>query len=131
MFRNLGETLYNKAKAVNDHIDEKKIDQLYKLAINMATNEANRGKYSVNITINHHEYDDDCPYFNFTYDSPSLMDKVVPEVMKRLNNEHIRTVLNRSPEGQVSHWIMTLNFGAKDIVDNDYDVKLRPIPHEV
>ena len=131
MFRNLGETLYNKAKAVNDHIDEKKIDQLYKLAINMATNEANSGKYSVNITINQHEYDDDCPYFNFTYDSPSLMDKVVPEVMKRLNNEHIRTVLNRSPEGQVSHWILTLNFGAKDIVDNDYTVKLHPIPHEV
>lgn len=135
MIKNLGEILYNKAKTVNDYIDEKKIDMLYKLAINMATKEANAGKYSVNITINQREYDDECPYFDFTYDSPSLMDKVVPEVMKRLNNEHIRTVLNRSPESQISHWIMTLNFGAKDIVDNKtYSTgpagKLPPIPRD-
>lgn len=67
MAESLGKILFNKANAVNDHIDEKKIDLLYKLAINMATKEANAGKYSVNITINQREYDDECPYFDFTY----------------------------------------------------------------
>ena len=131
MFKNLGEILFNKAKSVNDKIDAEKIEKLYSIATNKAKAAAAHGNFSVNVTVNTREYDDDCPFFDFTYDSPSLIDKVVPEVMKRLNNEHVRTVLNRSPEHEVSHWIMTLNFGAKDIVDNDYDIKLHPIPHEV
>ena len=131
MFKNLGEILFNKAKSVNDKIDAEKIEKLYSIATNKAKSAAAHGNFSVNVTINTREYDYDCPFFDFIYDSPSLIDKVVPEVMKRLNNEHVRTVLNRSPEHEVSHWIMTLNFGAKDIADNDYDIKLHPIPHEV
>ena len=135
MFKNLGEILYNKAKSANDKVDAGKIEKLYRIATGRAKTAASHGKFSVNVTVNTREYDDDCPFFDFTYDSPSLIDKVVPEVMKRLNNEHIRTVLNRSPEGQVSHWIMTLNFGAKDIVDNKpYSTgpagKLPPIPRD-
>lgn len=135
MFNNLGEILFNKAKSVNDKNDNEKIEELYSIATDRAKTAASHGNFSVNVTINTHEYDDDRPFFDFTYDSPSLMDKVVPEVMKRLNNEHVRTVLNRSPEGQVSHWIMTLNFGAKDIVDNKpYSTgpagKLPPIPRD-
>ena len=120
MFKNLGEILFNKAKSVNDKIDAEKIEKLYSIATNKAKSAAAHGNFSVNVTINTREYDYDCPFFDFIYDSPSLIDKVVPEVMKRLNNEH-----------EVSHWIMTLNFGAKDIADNDYDIKLHPIPHEV
>lgn len=116
MAESLGKILFNKANAVNDHIDEKKIDQLYKLAINMATKEANAGKYSVNITINQREYDDECPYFDFTYDSPRLFDKVIPEVVKKLNNEDIVVnVHHKSPEGQVFYWIMTLMFGKDQV----------------
>lgn len=124
MIRNLGEILYNKAKAVNDKTDNAKIEELYSIATDKANEAASNGNFSVNITVNTREYDDHCPFFDFTYDSPSLMDKVVPEVIKRLNNEHIRTVLNQSPKHEVSHWIMTLNFGADDIVD---DIKLHPI----
>ena len=115
MAESLGKILFNKANAVNDHIDEKKIDLLYKLAINMATKEANAGKYSVNITINQREYDDECPYFDFTYDSPRLFDKVIPEVVKKLNNEDIVVTVHKSPEGQVFHWIMTLMFGKDQV----------------
>lgn len=115
MFESLGRTLFNKANAVNDRIDEKKIDQLYTLAVNMANKEANRGKYSVNITINQREYDDECPYFDFTYDSPRLFDKVIPEVVKKLNNEDIVVNVHKSPEGQVFHWIMTLMFGKDQV----------------
>ncbi len=128
MIRNLGEILYNKAKAVNDKTDNAKIEELYSIATDKANKAASNGNFSVNITVNTREYDDRCPFFDFTYDSPSLMNKVVPEVMKRLNNEHIRTVLNQSPKHEVSHWIMTLNFGANDIVD---DIKLHPIPHDL
>ena len=117
MIRNLGEILYNKAKAVNDKADKAKIEELYSIATDRANEAASNGNFSVNITVNTREYDDRCPFFDFTYDSPSLMDKVVPEVVKRLNNEHIRTVLNKSPSHEVSHWIMTLNFGAEDIVE--------------
>lgn len=128
MIRNLGEILYNKAKAVNDKTDNAKIEELYSIATDRANEAASNGNFSVNITVNTREYDDCCPFFDFTYDSPSLMDKVVPEVMKRLNNEHIRTVLNKSHRHEVSHWIMTLNFGANDIVDN---IKLHSIPHDL
>jgi hypothetical protein len=131
MIKNLGEILFNKAKSVNDKIDNEKIEELYSIATDRAKTAASHGNFSVNVTVNTREYDDRCPFFDFTYDSSSLMDKVVPEVMKRLNNEHIRTVLNRSPKDQVSHWIMTLNFGANDIVDDDYEIKLHPIPHEI
>ena len=115
MTSNLGKILYNKAKSVNDKLDNKKIEELYTIATDRANIAASNGNFSVNVTVNTREYDDHCPYFDFTYDSPSLMDKVVPEVMKRLNNEHIRTVLNKSPSHEVSHWIMTLNFGVNDI----------------
>ena len=135
MIRNLGEILYNKAKAVNDKADKAKIEELYSIATDRANIAASNGNYSVNVTINTREYDDRCPFFDFTYDSPSLMDKVVPEVMKRLNDERIRTVLNKSPSHEVSHWIMTLNFGANDIVEhkiysNGPSGKLPPIPRD-
>ena len=115
MTSNLGKILYNKAKSVNDTLDNKKIEELYTIATDRANIAASNGNFSVNITVNTREYDDHCPYFDFTYDSPSLIDKVVPEVMKRLNNEHIRTVLNQGPKHEISHWIMTLNFGANDV----------------
>ena len=115
MAESLGRTLFNQANAVNDRIDEKKIDQLYKLATNKAAHEANAGNYSAKVTINYREYDEDSPYFDFTYDSPRLFDKVIPAVVKRLNEQDIFVTVNRCPDGQIEHWIMTLMFGKDQI----------------
>lgn len=115
MVESLGRTLFNQANAVNNHIDEKKIDLLYKLAVNKATQEANVGNYSAKVAINYREYDEDSPYFDFTYDSPRLFDKVIPAVVKKLNEQDIVVTVNKCPDGQIEYWIMTLMFGKDQI----------------
>ena len=52
MIRNLGEILYNKAKAVNDKADKAKIEELYSIATDRANKAADNGNFSVNITVN-------------------------------------------------------------------------------
>lgn len=110
MAESLGRTLFNQANVVNDRIDEKKIDQLYKLATNKAAHEANAGNYSAKVTINYREYDEDSPYFDFTYDSPTLLSKVVPEVISRLKEQDIDAELVKSPKGEIEYWILKMNF---------------------
>lgn len=106
----LGEALRNKTRFINEKIAKEQINKLYSLATHKANEASNKGESDTWVTINTVEYDDDRPFFDFTYNSPMLYEKVVPEVIKMLKKEDIKATLEDGPKYQVEHKILKLNW---------------------
>jgi hypothetical protein len=106
----LGQVLRNKTHLANEKIVKDQIDKLYGIATHKANEASNKGSSNAWVTINTVEYDDDRPFFDFTYNSPMLYEKVVPEVIKMLKKEDIEATLKDGPACEVSHKILRLKW---------------------
>lgn len=106
----LGDLLRARTKDANDKAIKDEASKLFKRAYSEAQRNADNGKRNASITINMAEYDDERPLFDYTYDSPVLVDKIVPEVIKMFQNESITAKLENSPKGMVRHWILRLSW---------------------
>lgn len=106
----LGEALRNKTRFINEKIAEEQINKLYSLATHKANEASNKGVSNTLVTINTVEYDDDRPFFDFTYNSPMLYEKIIPEVIKMLKKEDIEAKLEDGPKYQVEHKVLKLNW---------------------
>ena len=106
----LGEALRNKTRFINEKSLKEQINKLYNLATHKANEASNKGVSDAWVTINTVEYDDDRPFFDFTYNSPMLYEKVIPEVIKMLKKEDIEAKLEDGPKHQVEHKVLKLNW---------------------
>lgn len=106
----LGDLLRARTIDASDKTVKEEASKLFKLTYSEAQRCADDGKRSASISINMAEYDDERPLFDYTYDSPLLIDKIVPEVIKMFQNESIEAKLEDSLKGMIKHWILRLSW---------------------
>ena len=106
----LGDLLRARTIDAADKAVKEEASKLFKCAYSEAQRSADNGKRNASISINMAEYDDEHPLFDYTYDSPLLIDKIVPEVIKMFQNESIGVKLENSPKGMIKHWILKLSW---------------------
>lgn len=106
----LGDLLRARTIDAADKAVKEEASKLFKRAYSEAQRSADSGKRNASISINMAEYDDEHPLFDYTYDSPLLIDKIVPEVIKMFQNESIAVKLENSPKGMIKHWILKLSW---------------------
>ena len=106
----LGDLLRARTIDAADKAVKEEASKLFKCAYSEAQRSADNGKRNASISINMAEYDDEHPLFDYTYDSPLLIDKIVPEVIKMFHNESIGVKLENSPKGMIKHWILKLSW---------------------
>lgn len=107
---NLGDLLRARTNDANDKAIKDEASKLFKRAYSEAQRSADNGKRNAAISISTAEYDDEHPLFDYTYDSPLLIDKIVPDVIKMFQNESITAKLEDSPKGMIKHWILRLSW---------------------
>lgn len=106
----LGDLLRARTIDASDKAVKEEASKLFKRAYSEAQRCADNRKRMACISINTAEYDDVHPLFDYTYDSPLLIDKIVPEVIKMFQNESISAKLEDSPKGMIKHWILRLSW---------------------
>ena len=106
----LGDLLRARTIDASDKAVKEEVSKLFKRAYSEAQRCADNRKHEAAISINTAEYDDEHPLFDYTYDSPLLIDKIVPEVIKMFQNESIEAKLENSPKGMIKHWILRLSW---------------------
>ena len=106
----LGDLLRVRTIDASDKAVKEEASKLFKRAYSEAQRCADDGKRNASISINMAEYDDERPLFNYTYDSPLLIEKIVPEVIKMFQNENISAKLENSPQGMIKYWILRLSW---------------------
>jgi len=106
----LGDLLRTRTIDAADKAVKEEASKLFKRAYSEAQRSADDGKRNASISISTAEYDDEHPLFDYTYDSPLLIDKIVPKVIKMFQNESITAKLEHSPKGMIKHWILRLSW---------------------
>lgn len=106
----LGDLLRARTIDASEKAVKEETSKLFKRAYSEAQRCADDRKRNASISINTAEYDDEHPLFDYTYDSPLLIDKIVPEVIKMFQNESISAKLEDSPKGMIKHWILRLSW---------------------
>lgn len=106
----LGDLLRAKTIDASEKTVKEEASKLFKRVYSEAQKSADDGKRNASISINMAEYDDEHPLFDYTYDSPLLIDKIVPEVIKMFQNESISAKLENSPKGMIKHWMLRLSW---------------------
>ena len=106
----LGDLLRVRTIDASDKAVKEEASKLFNCAYSEAQRSADNGKRKASISINMTEYDDERPLFNYTYDSPLLIEKIVPEVIKMFQNENISAKLENSPQGMIKHWLLKLSW---------------------
>lgn len=106
----LGDLLRARTIDAADKAVKEETSKLFKYAYSEAQRCADDGKRNASISISTAEYDDEHPLFDYTYDLPLLIDKIVPEVIKMFQNESITAKLEHSPKGMTKHWILRLSW---------------------
>lgn len=106
----LGDLLRARTIDASEKAVKEEASKLFKRAYSEAQRCADNRQRSASISINTAEYDDECPLFDYTYESPLLIDKIVPEVIKMFQNESITAKLEDSPKGMIKHWILRLSW---------------------
>lgn len=106
----LGDLLRARTNDANDKAIKEEASKLFKRAYSEAQRSADSGKRNASISISVAEYDDEHPLFDYTCDSPVLLDKIVPEVIKMFQNESITAKLDNSPKGMIRYWILRLSW---------------------
>lgn len=106
----LGDLLRARTNDASEKAVKEETSKLFKRAYSEAQRCADDRKRNASISINTAEYDDEHPLFDYTYDSPLLIDKIVPEVIKMFQNESITAKLENSPKGMIKHWILRLSW---------------------
>ena len=107
---NLGDLLRARTIDASEKTVKEEAAKLFKRAYSEAQRCADARKRTAAISINTAEYDDVDPLFDYTYDSPLLIDKIVPEVIRMFQNESITAKLEDSPKGMIKHWILKLSW---------------------
>ena len=106
----LGDLLRTRTSDASDKAVKEEASKLFKRAYSEAQRCADDRKRSASISINTAENDDEHPLFDYTYDSPLMIDKIVPEVIRMFQNESITAKLEDSPKGLIKHWILRLSW---------------------
>ena len=106
----LGDLLRARTIDASEKAVKEETSKLFKRAYSEAQICADDRKRNASISINTAEYDEEHPLFDYTYDSPFLIDKIVPEVIKMFQNESITAKLENSPKGMIKHWILRLSW---------------------
>jgi len=106
----LGDLLRARTIDASDKAVKEEVSKLFKRAYLEAEKNADNRNRTATISINTVEYDNDCPMFDYSFNSPLLIDKIIPEVIRKFQNEGITAKLEDSPKGLIKHWILRLSW---------------------